>query len=167
MYFDWEGGCIRLVDNLYRDDPNYSEEFMETLPLSNLSQVTLSDSQIQPDPSIFGPEPVHGWCYYFEKADLARQFQDWETIVQLNSEIESQDLEPVQGIEYLPFIEAFAQTDDWSKAFMISKSAYWLTPEIGPALCKNWNKYARVNTSAAGISFISEAENLFCKSIEQ
>jgi CPA2 family monovalent cation:H+ antiporter-2 len=25
-------------------------------------------------PAIYDPEPAHGWCFYFEKADLARQF---------------------------------------------------------------------------------------------
>ncbi|MCC6259443.1 MAG: hypothetical protein IT311_01170, partial [Anaerolineales bacterium] len=34
-------------------------------------------------PKIYNPEPAHGWCYYFQKADLARQLKDWKTAANL------------------------------------------------------------------------------------
>ena len=33
-------------------------------------------------PAIYGPEPVHGWCYYFERASLAAQTADWGAVTE-------------------------------------------------------------------------------------
>ena len=32
-------------------------------------------------PIFYGPEPERDFCYYFEKAELARQFKDWDSVV--------------------------------------------------------------------------------------
>ena len=100
MYFDWNGGCARLLDSIYAGDPNindFDEKLTDIIPLSNLDLVTTSGSPTMPDPAIFGSEPAHDWCYYFEKADLARQMQDWGTIIQLDTKVESEGLQPVLG----------------------------------------------------------------------
>ena len=39
-----------------------------------------------PPPMLFGPEPPHTWCYYFQKADLARQRGDWDEVARLGDE---------------------------------------------------------------------------------
>ncbi len=66
-----------------------------------------------PNPDIFGSEPAHNWCYYFEKADLARQGRDWQTVLPLEKQAKTQSLAPKFGPEYIPFIEAHAQIGDW------------------------------------------------------
>ena len=57
-------------------------------------------------PEIFGAEPPHTWCYYFEKADLARQLQDWQSVLQLEKQAREHGFTPKFGPEYVPFIEA-------------------------------------------------------------
>jgi len=39
-----------------------------------------------PPAAVFGDEPVHGWCYYFEKAELARQQGDWQQVAALGEQ---------------------------------------------------------------------------------
>jgi len=34
---------------------------------------------------------VHGWCYYYQKANLARQQGDWEQVIALGREAEKMD----------------------------------------------------------------------------
>ena len=41
---------------------------------------------------MFGSEPPHLWCYYFEKADLARQLQDWQSVLQLEKQARARGL---------------------------------------------------------------------------
>ena len=57
--------------------------------------------------SIFGPEPPHTWCYYYEKAELAHQFGNWSTIVELGDEANMMNLEPRDPREWSIFIDAY------------------------------------------------------------
>ena len=163
MYFNWAGGCVRLLDPIYAGDPAYKDNLNDVIPLSDLNLVTSSDSPTSPDPATFGPEPTHDWCYYFEKADLARQLHDWGTIVQLNADAETHSLSPVQGAEYLPFIEAFAQTKNWTKAYELSLSANALKPGITKILCANWNRFTGIVGGQDRDVNLSKAKSEFCE----
>lgn len=92
---------------------------------------------------IFGSEPEHTWCYYFEKADLARQYEDWEQVVALWNMAAANALEPGNGVEYLPFIEAFAHMGDWQTAAEMTAVANGLTRVMEPILCATWQVIER------------------------
>jgi hypothetical protein len=162
MYFDTNGVCVRLLDPIYAGDPSFDEEPNGAIPLSNLDLVIPSDSPSAPDPAIFGLEPAHDWCYYFEKADLARQRQDWGTIIQLDSKVEAKGFKPIAGEEYLPFIEAYTQTGNWSKAYDLSLSAKAVTPLIDRNLCANWNRFAGIAGGQDRDVYLSKAKSEFC-----
>jgi hypothetical protein len=68
----------------------------------------LTDGQPHIPPSaIFGAEPAHDWCYYYQKASLARQQGNWDEVVSLYGEAVSLNLEPNDKSEIVPFIEGF------------------------------------------------------------
>lgn len=58
-----------------------------------------------PPKHIFGIEPPHSWCYFFQKASLARQFKDWNQLHNLKQEVMSKNLKPKDPSEWLPFEE--------------------------------------------------------------
>lgn len=69
--------CLRLLDpeidlenRLIPDDT-----FLRDAALLSSTAPILGE-QISQMPAAYGAEPAHGWCYYFEKADLARQLGD-------------------------------------------------------------------------------------------
>ena len=167
MYFDQGGkGCVRLLDTVYSDDPDLAEKTRKIIPLSDINLVMMSNSPTAPDLAIFGPEPPHNWCYYFEKADLARQFQDWETIIEFSSIVESKALIPSKGIEYLPFIEAFAQMGNWAAAYDLSVSAEEISPRIGIALCNNWNRFVGISGDQMKDTYLLKAREQFCENLD-
>ncbi len=47
-------------------------------------------------------------------------------------------LVPQYGAEYIPFIEAYAQTGNWQKAYGLTLSAQKLTSNLETMLCDNW-----------------------------
>lgn len=95
-------------------------------------------------PGIYGPEPPHGWCYYFQKADLARQYQDWARVVALAEQAFSLNDHPNDPLEYFPFIEAYAHVGEWSQAFNLSQKAYQVSPKfVAPPLCRLWKRIER------------------------
>ena len=79
-----ENACLRVIDprwsNFSRNDGNW---IFETAAKSKVENIVPSGPPHLPPEYLFGPEPEHGWCYYFQKADLARQTGDWEEITHL------------------------------------------------------------------------------------
>ena len=143
--------CLRMFDMVYADDPLFSNEPENLTPVSNLSRIIPSPTSAAPDPNIFGAEPPHDWCYIFEKADLARQLNDWKTIVALYQQANQNDLAPRYGAEYIPFIEAYAQTGNWQKAYDLTLSAQNLTSNLETMLCHNWLRFNQLSSPDAAI----------------
>jgi len=95
---------------------------------------------------IYGAVPSAGrqpWCYYFEKADLARQQKDWSAIDSLWAQVLENNVRPGNGMEYLPFIEAQAQAARWDQALTLTRSANKISPDTAAALCNFWGRMQR------------------------
>jgi hypothetical protein len=92
-------------------------------PLSKIDRVLTGAVPPKPAASIFGPEPAHGWCYYYQKAELALQTDDWQKIIALGDEVWKQDLHPQDAIEWMPFVQAYAVTGDLSNLGKVAKQA--------------------------------------------
>ncbi len=154
-------GCVRILDPVYAGDPSINQEMSQVIPISNTAEITETGAKT-PDPDIFGAEPRHTWCYFFEKADLARQMKAWNTVIELGSEAEAKGLVPSSGSEYLPFIEAFAQTGQWSKANDLSMAALKVTPGDGPLLCNNWTRFQQITGGNDRNTYLAEGKTEFC-----
>jgi hypothetical protein len=104
-----ETSCVHVLDgeNLELSDTSRSE-IIAVAPYSKINQIVLADEMTTPPTSIFGKEPSPGWCYYYEKADLARQRGDWQEVVRLGNYVLENDLRPYDVLEWMPFIEGFA-----------------------------------------------------------
>jgi hypothetical protein len=129
---------LRPEDKYIRNMPSLT---YQSLPLSNLARIDrdpLSDQY--PADDIFGPEPTHTWCYFYEKAELARQYDDWHTVTQLWSDAQSNDFRPGSGAEYLVFIEGFIHIDDWENAKELTLASNKYGNNIRPTLCEFWEK---------------------------
>jgi len=90
--------------------------------------------------SIFGTEPEHTWCYYFERADLARQYGQWQQVVQLGKQAKQNGYAPENQQEWIPFIEADAHTGQWDTAFQKTEDIYNSNPDLAPRLCNLWQR---------------------------
>ena len=114
---------------------------------------------------LFGSQEPPAWCYYFEKADLARQMGDWEQVKSLWEQAESAQIKPLHGLEYLPFIEAYVRLDDWEKAVVLNRQANRASPEMESALCPFWQRLDQELPRSDGKDyFLPEAVKLLdCK----
>lgn len=107
--------------------------------ISNLDRIQPDSPLAQPIPTdIFGPEPPHTWCYYYQKADLARQMGDWEQVVELWNQATADGYSPGNGVELLPFIDGFARTGDWKTAEEMTLQANRTVKVMHPILCPIW-----------------------------
>jgi hypothetical protein len=142
-------GCLRLLDpeidaenRLIPDDSMLRDAAL----LSSTAPILSEPAARMPAP--YGPEPAHGWCYYFQKADLARQMGDWKTVTQLGDVAFSTNDYPNDPIERFVFIEGYAHAGDWEKAVELSMDSYGVSKKItGSLLCKLWDRIARETES--------------------
>ena len=139
-----ENSCLRVLDEVYLYDPLLHEGHDRLIPISNLSRIIPDPAPVSPDMDIFGPEPAHTWCYFFQKADLARQTEDWNEVLALYEQAQQLGFTPGYGAEYIPFIEAFAQTGDWQKAYDLTIAAQETTPRHKRMLCGNWDRLSNI-----------------------
>jgi hypothetical protein len=99
-------GCLRLVDSNHDRFLPIPALAQASLALSHTAQVITDPSApARPPKNIFGSEPQHGWCYYFQQADLSRQKGDWQHISQIYSQATGHQLSPDDPTEWMPFIE--------------------------------------------------------------
>jgi hypothetical protein len=84
---------------------------------------------------LYGKQNTQTWCYYFEKADLARQYGQWDEIARLWEESQAIGERADNGFEYIPFIEGFAHLGDWEQVISLTRSANRITSGLEPSLC--------------------------------
>ena len=143
IYFN-APGCVHVLD------PEV-DLFNQMIPiidrdaalLNNYSRIFADVSYEPLDPVIFGSEPAHGWCWYYEQADLSRQRKDWQQVADLGNEAFSLSDYPNDPMERIPFIEGYAHVADWEKAIAHTQAALEVTPVMNNPLCVLWNRIDR------------------------
>jgi hypothetical protein len=149
FYYD-PPACLRLLDPDLDGDNRFilDESLMrEASALSDPNRILREPSGVMPE--IYKPEPEHGWCYYFEQAELARQFGDWDQVAELGDKAFKLDDSPNNPVERFVFIEGYAHTEDWKQALELSKAAYRVSKDyVGPLLCKLWNRIEEKTTDS-------------------
>jgi hypothetical protein len=164
VVFDYSPpGCLRVLDPPIDGENRFIAPLLrDAAALSNLSMIKEGESAALPE-SLFAPEPVHGWCYYFEKADLARQFGDWETVTRLGDEAFALNDYPNNPLERFVFIEGYAHAGNWDRALKLSKESYRISKDyVGPLLCRLWKRIETETTDGLERSAaLAESQNMF------
>lgn len=111
-----EGACVHVFDGQW---PRYSVDDVDRIQLvgdySKIQNVLTDVQPAQPPAYLFGAEPAHKWCYFYEKAELALQNGEWEKIAQLGDEAIQQGEYPIDRVEWMPFLQAYAHLGDEQK----------------------------------------------------
>lgn len=99
-----------------------------------------------PPASVFGPEPTRGWCYTYQKMELARQQELWEEAAALADNAFSNGLNPKSAVEFTPVILAYQHTAQMEKAIEASLSAQKMDGEQTSYLCYLWEKFGTIDS---------------------
>jgi hypothetical protein len=83
---------------------------------SHVNRIIPTGNSPVPPFSIFGAEPAHDWCYYYQKAALARQNGDWQEIGKLYDQVRELGLETDDKSEMIPFFEGLVNSGRYDDA---------------------------------------------------
>jgi hypothetical protein len=117
--------CVHVIDGespeLSLDEPPIVDW---VAPYSHIQQVKTDAIPTQPPEIIFGQEPPHTWCYYYQKMSLARQQGNWAQVVALGEEAINAGFKPLDRSEWMPLIEAYAYKGNFEMAENIIVKLY-------------------------------------------
>ncbi len=134
--------CLKVIDPAKDWSlPEKPRLFRELLPLSDLELIsTGANEPARPTANFFGSEPDPGWCYYYQKADLARQLGDWQQVVEIGNRVfrKNANFAPKDYSELIPFIIGYGHAGEWDKAYELSIRAYQADKKLKLMLCNTW-----------------------------
>ena len=133
--------CLWILTPLDANYPYLGSYDSQVLALTNLDQVIPEPVNADyPDEKIFGSEPEHGWCYFYEKADLARQYSNWGAITELGDQVLELGYQPGDTYEWIPFIEGYVHEQKWETAIFLTHNTSVIDSYYRPALCAAWTR---------------------------
>ncbi len=137
-------GCFRVIDpEVESVNRLLPEAVRDATPYTNLSVILFEQDAVRPE-QLYGAEPAHGWCYYFARADLARQMGDWDEVLRLSESAFALNDHPNDAVERFVFIEGYAHAGMWNEAKTLSVEAWRVSREyMAPMLCSLWTRIAR------------------------
>ncbi|HET9905743.1 MAG TPA: hypothetical protein VFQ23_03860 [Anaerolineales bacterium] len=116
-----EDSCVHVLDGQWAE-LSVRDTALVALAASRseIENVIIEGEERDLPTTIFGEEPPPTWCYYYQKAQLARQQEDWDAILKFRDEVTKLDLRPNDPIEWMPFLQAAAINGDEKQVKNIS-----------------------------------------------
>lgn len=128
--------CMHVIDGQL---PVYSASesllVQKVSTYSHVDRIIPTGSSPVPPSSIFGTEPEHNWCYYYQKASLARQNGDWGEIGKLYDQVRELNLETDDKSEMIPFFEGLVNVGRYEDAKTLYKEEIKGQNEMRFPLC--------------------------------
>ena len=143
LFYHNPPGCVHLADpdlDLY--NPLIPKEIR---PAASLSRLDLINNNEVKNSVFFAEDNSEtSWCFYYQKASLAIQNQDWEEVARLGDIAFSLNDYPNDASERMPFIEGYAMVGQWEKAINLSNETIQVSDLYQPMVCRLWE---RINQS--------------------
>lgn len=133
------GECLYVIRPQDASFRKLNPLLKEASHLSALERIDTSADSSSPFLQAIGMEYPEDWCTYYQKADLARQQQDYAEVAALWEEASSKGFSPDAYFEYMPFIEAFVQLGRWDEAAEFTLDVSRRFPISRLSSCDYWN----------------------------
>jgi len=88
---------------------------------------------------IFMEENSNSFCYFYQKASLAADNQDWETVNAYYHQALQNGYHPNHALERIPFISGFLHAGQYEQAFSLSTDVLDISKSYQPVLCNYYS----------------------------
>ena len=138
-------GCLRVLDNQLTPGNTvfdvYSKQVKDGAAISTLDPILADGTQKVPPAHLFGNEPAHTWCYYFEKAELARQFGDYAQAYSLIQQANQLGFYPKDDTEWYPYIDSALHQGHMEETVELSNRIIAKDQFVLKGVCLTWENY--------------------------
>lgn len=128
--------CLHVLDGTL---PVYSASEASLMKqvgaYSRVERIIPTATAPTPPSAIFGAEPEHNWCYYYQKASLARQTGDWERVKEVYSEANKAGFDTDDKSEMIPYLEALVNLGNYEDARTLYSKEIKGSAEMRLPLC--------------------------------
>jgi len=136
--------CVKVLDPVIDADLPGKPLFITPGAAFSRPELILANSQKPANlpERIFGPEPERDWCYYFEKAELARQVGDWALVSELADQalVAEKIMTEANVLEWIPYIEGYARNQRFDEAETLTMRVYQTHSKMRRMLCALWER---------------------------
>jgi hypothetical protein len=156
-----EGACVHVIDGRWpRVSAQERIEIALVAPHSRADNVVADGQQVEPPGLVLGPEPPHEWCYFYQKAELALQSENWEEVIRLVEEASQRGLVPDDPIEWMPFLQAYAYMGEEGP---LEETAWHVTddPFLRAQACRTFTSMQELDLRLSD-RIMRLVNNLFC-----
>jgi hypothetical protein len=128
-----QNSCVHVIDGQHLALP-YDENprIKDIAEFSKIELINPAATPVTPPVSTFGAEPEHGWCYFYQKIELALQSGNSAEAARMADEAAQKGLRPSDETEWLPVVVAYANTRQDEKA---SSSAKEIDKSLREYIC--------------------------------
>jgi hypothetical protein len=165
LLVDYDGeGCVNVILSDPVENPLLPATLQDAVRNANPDRVLTRGSLANNLPAeVLGPEPAHTWCYYYEKAELARQLGEWKKVISLGEQARDLGFQPKKVIEWLPFVDAYVKDNNLVSALRLTKEAYTRDPRLQPQFCAYWQtQLAEQSSKFSDAQRMDIQQNLQC-----
>jgi hypothetical protein len=153
--------CVQVFDGAQPElSAHESANFIAMAPYSEIEHIRLDEKFHTPPQVVFGAEPAHGWCYFYQKAAFARQRGDWQTVAGLGEQAIGQKFAPLDLVEWMPFLQAYAALGNTERLAEIGQHLA-AEPFVQFQACQILGKMGGLSTDVQG-----KIQELFCASLQ-
>jgi len=137
----YASSCLHVIDGKRLEDNREHAQIKTIFKTSQIDRIiTETTRTITPPVVIFGPEPDHEWCYYYQKISLAEQRGDWEGAASLADEASELGYGPNNPSEWIPVFEAYVNLERFEDAQNIA-SQIKKNDDLAYLYCsQSWNQ---------------------------
>jgi hypothetical protein len=133
-----KSSCMHVIDGTLPVYSEYEPLLVERVGAhSHINRIVPDGKAPVPPAAIFGGEPPHGWCYYYQKASLARQNGDWKEVGRLYAETVSWGLTASDKSEVFPFLEGLVNLGRYDEARALFETQIKPRENLNFALCES------------------------------
>jgi hypothetical protein len=134
-----QNSCVHALDPRWPDLSIHDQPFVHAAYQNSKIENILVDGDFHESPVYgFGAELPREWCYFYQKADLARQQGDWEEVARLSDEAQGLGFNPNDQVEWMPFLQAHVFLGNEKEVKAISTRVN-TEPFYRQLACKNLN----------------------------
>lgn len=133
-------GCLQIIDRTNTGYPDLPDSLIHIAVISDPNLIITDPAAPSQPPEAIGEEPVHGYCYYFQKTTLAQNAGDKDAAYLYAKETLQADLHPVFAPDMAPLILAFLEKGDIESAELMISATPIGTGDVD-YLCNYWQSH--------------------------